>query len=425
MLGIIAVADLVIVDLNYLNSDPGQNSEYQYWSEIAKNIYPTLATDADYAIMESEAQDPKLAKLIEQGRLKGKKKAEDAGYSRSDWRRVSDSYAFSALNLNTNYRVFDYDGGWGSSRSSYFHKGLGGYHGAKLRNIQNVFEFHIAQSNNKVIDMLNVRYLIQKGKMTKNPSALGNTWFVQSIKSYKTPDEEIRGLGKEFLLTNEGNGQLIVGEEIVKNKKVYGAEKMVYVLSNNDSIPVQLSNGIPLGLRVFLVMDANGATNLIPESTLKSDSLNSFTKLVSMELKDDFMPRTEAVLLNSEASKLSSTKFSGKGDIVMNSYAPNKITYSSNSKEKQLAVFSEVYYQDGWKAYVDGKEKEILKVNYLLRGLELPAGKHDIKFVYALPKYDNARIVAWTGSILILLLLIGHFVIARKNSISAIEEVEG
>lgn len=420
LLGIISITDLVLVDLNYLNSDPGRNSEYQYWSELAKNKYPISANEADYAIMQSEAEDPRLAKIIEKGKQKGNKKAQDLDYSRGNRQRVIDSYAFSALNLNSNYRVFDYDGGWSSSRSSYFHKALGGYHGAKLRSIQNIFEFHISKSNNDVIDMLNVRYLIQKGKMAKNPTALGNAWFVKRIKTYKTPDEEIRGLGKEFLVKNEGNGQLLVNGENVKDKKVYGPEKMVYVSANRDSIPVNLSNGIPLGLKVFLIIDVNGETTLVPETTIENDTLkSSFKKLVSMELKDDFTPGEEAILLDSEASKLKGNKFSGEGNIELVSYAPNKLTYSSNTNQTELAIFSEVYYEDGWKAYIDGKEQEILKVNYILRGLEVPAGKHDIEFVYALSKYNNAKIVAWTGSILIFLLLIGNFYWTRKTKVTA------
>ena len=58
------------------------------------------------------------------------------------------------------------------------------------------------------------------------------------------------------------------------------------------------------------------------------------------------------------------------------------ITYTFNAASNQFAVFSEIYYKSGWKAYIDGKEAPIVKVNYVLRGLAVPAGKHDIKFEF-------------------------------------------
>jgi uncharacterized membrane protein YfhO len=92
----------------------------------------------------------------------------------------------------------------------------------------------------------------------------------------------------------------------------------------------------------------------------------------------------------------------------LTSYAPNKLSYKTNASEKQLAVFSEVYYKKGWKAYVDGKEQEILKVNYMLRGLELPAGSHKVEFVYDSSQYETASIFAWVSSILLFLIIVAY-----------------
>jgi uncharacterized membrane protein YfhO len=67
------------------------------------------------------------------------------------------------------------------------------------------------------------------------------------------------------------------------------------------------------------------------------------------------------------------------------------VTYSFNAASNQFAVFSEVYYENGWKAYIDGKEAPIVKVNYVLRGLAVPAGKHDIKFEFKPQSYYKGK----------------------------------
>ncbi|MCW3118428.1 MAG: YfhO family protein, partial [Chitinophagaceae bacterium] len=90
--------------------------------------------------------------------------------------------------------------------------------------------------------------------------------------------------------------------------------------------------------------------------------------------------------------------------------------YQSDSKVEQFAVFSEIYYDKGWKAYIDDKEATIIKVNYVLRGLSLPAGNHKIRFEFKPASYYTGDKAAIGSSVLIWLLLIGALVQAfRKN----------
>jgi hypothetical protein len=84
--------------------------------------------------------------------------------------------------------------------------------------------------------------------------------------------------------------------------------------------------------------------------------------------------------------------------------------YTSNAASNQFAVFSEVYYAQGWKAFIDGKETPIIKVNYILRGLAVPAGKHNIEFRFEPPGYfKGKKITAITSWLLIALLVAGVF----------------
>lgn len=406
---ILTFADMLPVAYNYLGGvDDASGADYKYWEEASISAYPISATKGDEEILMSEvSQNPSLASKIAKGKAKGEALADELGYEGAARMNVINSYRFYELSAATNYRVLDFSGAFSSSRASFFHKSLGGYHGAKLRNIDNLISFQLSKTNNKVLDMLNVKYFLQtmqNGSDTAivNPTALGNAWLVKNVKTYASPNDEIRALGNTFKLENKGTGVLLVNQLPVKSAVVYGGEKLQYLVPGRpDSIPVQLASGLPKGQEAMFVMDVKGNTNLVPLMTLQIDTAKSFTSLVSMKVDDSFDPANEAVMLSSVANKLTKKKFSGEGSIKLIAYRPNKLTYQANVTGDQLAVFSEIYYPIGWKAFVDGKEIPILKVNYLLRGLELKDGPHKIEFVYDLPKYHTFAMIARVGSIIL------------------------
>ena len=402
----LVLADLIFVDQNYLSSKEDDKGNLKYWSEAPSILYPLSPNKADIDIMTLETMNPSVAKAVAAGEKDGKVKAEELDYSGADARRVIESYRYSALNFATNYRVFDFDGGWSSTRASYFHKSLGGYHGAKLRNIQNVFDFHLARTNNKVLDMLNVKYIIQQESLRPNPTAMGNAWFVKTIEVKETANDEIRALGNKFDITNQGPGQLLVNGQPAAKASVYGREDLQYLMGR-DTLTVPLSNGLSEGQEALWVRDTNGVTNLIPLFTMDADSLGSFKPLVKLKVSNEFKVREEAVMLQEFANLVVDFKFSGEGEITMKSYAPNKIVYKAECKGKQFAVFSEIFYPEGWKAFVDGKEVEIVKTNYLLRGVELASGKHTIEFKFDLPKYRQSNTLAILGTGFLFLLIAG------------------
>lgn len=97
------------------------------------------------------------------------------------------------------------------------------------------------------------------------------------------------------------------------------------------------------------------------------------------------------------------------------------VTYQSQSATNQFAVFSEIYYDRGWKAYIDDKEVAIIPTNYVLRGLPVPAGNHTIRFEFKPASYYDSLKIAVAGSALGWIIILGAFVQVfrkRKNSIA-------
>ena len=100
----------------------------------------------------------------------------------------------------------------------------------------------------------------------------------------------------------------------------------------------------------------------------------------------------------------------------MNTYSsPDTMNYESHNSNNCIAVFSEIYYPE-WKAYVDGKEETILKVNYVLRALSLKPGSHKIEFIYK-RSYKELAIFSnlFFGNIIFLMLLLNIGIILKKK----------
>jgi hypothetical protein len=93
--------------------------------------------------------------------------------------------------------------------------------------------------------------------------------------------------------------------------------------------------------------------------------------------------------------------------ILLTDYLPNKLTYAASTTTERLAVFSEIYYDKGWEASIDGEPVDHIRVDYLLRGLVIPEGEHSIVFEFRPKKYYTGEKISYAGSIGLILLLLG------------------
>ncbi|MGV1011600.1 MAG: YfhO family protein [Flavobacterium sp.] len=231
----------------------------------------------------------------------------------------------------TNYRVLDVEG-YLNAKASYFHKSIGGYSAVRPRRMQELFDYQIAKNNKRVLDMLNVKYIIQtndKGEevASVNPAANGNAWFVKELKMVPNSDAEMKALDK------------------LDNKNVAVTQKEV---------------SMKVGLPGDYVIDSTATIQ------------QTYNK-------------------------------------------PNHLKYRSNNKNEGFAVFSEMYYKNGWNATIDGKATDIINVDFALRGILIPKGKHTIEFKFEPQVVKTGSTIALVSSIGMLLLLIGGIYFEGKK----------
>ena len=140
------------------------------------------------------------------------------------------------------------------------------------------------------------------------------------------------------------------------------------------------------------------------------------------ELKtlDSINPTSIGVIEKSELVK--NVKFIKAGSsITLTKYRNDTAEYKSKANTEQYAVFSEIYYPKGWNAYIDGKKTNYNKVNYLLRGMSIPAGEHNITFIFEPETYKLSSTISWWSGWALyttIILALWAFYLEKKKSIS-------
>lgn len=131
-----------------------------------------------------------------------------------------------------------------------------------------------------------------------------------------------------------------------------------------------------------------------------------------IETLGEINTKTQATLNTEEFGQISA----GSGQISITSITPNELKYQASLRQGGLAVFSEIYYPEGWTATIDGNVAPILRVNYLLRGLEIPAGDHEVIFTFAPSSFYATKTPMVIFQYLIVLTLIAGVFFTYKES---------
>ncbi len=135
-----------------------------------------------------------------------------------------------------------------------------------------------------------------------------------------------------------------------------------------------------------------------------------------------FDPRKTAVIRETFKNDVGSASF-GKDSsayVKLARYGLDDLAFTSNNSKEGLAVFSDIYYAKGWRAFVDGKETPIVRANYVLRAIKIPARAHNIEFHFRPDSFYKGKTIALVSSILLILLCIAAFYpLFKKDSLPA------
>jgi hypothetical protein len=193
-----------------------------------------------------------------------------------------------------------------------------------------------------------------------------------------------------------------------------------YQISKNN---IEILN--MLNVKYIIQTDSTGAAFPVQNPDINGNAWFvqniKFVQNADQEMKAlDKLDTKNVAVMNAKEFEIKNKAFAkdSVATIILDSYKPNHLKYTSKNSNEGLAVFSEMYYKNGWKASIDGKETEIFRANYALRALQIPAGKHTIEFKFEPQVVKTGSTIALFSSIGMLLLLIGGIYFERKKSLN-------
>ena len=227
--------------------------------------------------------------------------------------------------------------------TAYYHHAVGGYHGAKLQRYQEMIEYHIQKEMQQITNVLR----------------------------------------------SEGVNRARV-DSILKNQEALNMLNTKYIIYNESQQP--LRNDHRLGA-AWLVDDYR----IVPDAEAEINALYDFKPSRTAIVDKDFEENLKGLNINKDTN----------GRIRLTQYEPNHLKYRFQADSKQLVVFSEIYYPDGWNLYIDGEPADLFRANYILRAAVIPEGEHQVEMKFE-PRsyYMGNKISGYSSGILILFVVL-------------------
>ncbi|WP_455076361.1 YfhO family protein [Prevotella koreensis] len=237
-----------------------------------------------------------------------------------------------------NFRVLNFaTNTFNENNTSYYHKSIGGYHPAKLRRYQELIESYIAP------------------QMTVTAPAIANAM---------------------------GDMTKLNGDSLFPVLNMLNTRYFILPLQGGQTAPIKNPYGYGNGWfvdKVKYVDNANSELDAIGKTMLRHEAVAD--------------KKFEQTLGQSKQQ-------TGEATVTLTSYKPNHLTYDVKSSTGGIVVFSEVYYP-GWTATIDGNPAEVGRVDYVLRGIQMPAGSHKVEMMFYPKSVDNTETVAYIAYLLL------------------------
>lgn len=255
------------------------------------------------------------------------------------------------------YRVLNFASNtFNENNTSYYHKSIGGYHAAKMRRYQELIERYIQPQ-------------------------------------MSTAYEELIAHDGDLAEADPCSFQVL---------NMLNARYLILPISNNETLPLENPHAFGNGWfveDVVYVSNADEELGRIQDLDLKTQAVvdKSFEKVLG---------------------GVTSQTVQEDASITMTDYKPNQVTFLTHNAQDGIAVFSEIYYPDGWKVTVDGKPAEIARANYVLRCMRVPSGDHTIIMTFDPDSLKVTEAIAY-GAMVLLLASIIILVIREKKKLRA------
>ena len=170
----------------------------------------------------------------------------------------------------------------------------------------------------------------------------------------------------------------------------------------------------------YLIVNPNGAPLQDPAPLGNAWFVNSYEIAENADAEIDALeglnPANKTIIDKRFSKYVEGKTYQKSGSIQLEVSDPNYLKYNFRSGSEQLTVFSEIYYDKGWNAYIDGEEAPYFRANYVLRAMSIPAGDHTIEFKFEPRSYFLGNKISYASSIIFIMLVLAYLGLTIKNN---------